>query len=198
MKMERMCFPDFPTIYSLTFFERFFVSDEYGPYIYHFSGDGALLSAIQPPSAFLPRDQNGNLNFTSLEDLDGIPTTGRTPNQGAWLLLMVSTERLMSSLGFEGLTKDTENNILYAMLQTATVQDGGLEKTTSRHTRLLGYDISVNPPDLTGEWVVPLPQSKKNKTRKCSEILFLGDGVFLALSRDGHGKGDDELESDYK
>lgn len=157
----------------------YWVSDEYGPYIYRFSGDGQLIQTIQPPSAILPRDSDGNLNFTSESD----PTTGRADNQG-----------------FEGLTFDVENNVVYAMLQSATIQDGGDDKTTSRYTRLLAYDVS-NPsvrPELVGEWVVPLPQSKKNKTRACSEIAFVSPGVFFALSRDGDGKGGDDLQSSYK
>ncbi len=86
------------------------------------------------------------------------------------------------------------------MLQSATIQDGGDDKTTSRYTRLLAYDVS-NPsvrPELVGEWVVPLPQSKKNNTRACSEIAFVSPGVFFALSRDGDGKGGDDLQSSYK
>lgn len=105
------------------------------------------------------------------------------------------------SSGFEGLTYDYTTRTLYAMLQTATVQDGGADKTTSQYTRLFAYHIPVNPlakPQLTGEWVVPLPQSNKNKTRGCSEIHFVSPGIFLALSRDGDGRGGDEVESKYK
>ncbi|KAK0493541.1 esterase-like activity of phytase-domain-containing protein [Armillaria luteobubalina] len=157
----------------------YWVSDEYGPYIYRFSGDGQLIQTIQPPSAILPRDAEGNLNFTS----DSDPTTGRAGNQG-----------------FEGLTLDVENDVVYAMLQSATIQDGGDAKTTSRYTRLVAYDVS-NPsvrPELVGEWVVPLPQSKKNRTRACSEIAFVSPGVFFALSRDGDGEGGSDLQSSYK
>lgn len=102
--------------------------------------------------------------------------------------------------GFEGLTLDRSNNILYAMLQSATIQDGGDDKATSRHTRLIAYDVSnlsVRPP-LVGEWVVPLPLSDKGNTRACSEIQFVSPGVFLALSRDGDGRGGDDNNSKYK
>lgn len=104
------------------------------------------------------------------------------------------------NLGFEGLTTDDSGNTLYALLQTATIQDGGGDKTTSRFTRLLAFDISnpdVRPP-LIGEWVVPLPQSKKDKTRGASEVHFVHQNVFLVLARDGNGHGDDDTESDYK
>ena len=42
----------------------FFVSDEYGPYIYRFSATGTLLGAIRPPEAFIPK-RNGQDSFSS-------------------------------------------------------------------------------------------------------------------------------------
>ena len=57
---------------------RFWVSDEYGPYIYRFSADGALVQTIQPPEAIIPLDDDGNIMFTSEED----PATGRASNSG--------------------------------------------------------------------------------------------------------------------
>ncbi|EDR07135.1 uncharacterized protein LACBIDRAFT_235871, partial [Laccaria bicolor S238N-H82] len=157
----------------------YWVSDEYGPYIYHFTSNGQLIQAIQPPRAILPLDASGHLNFSSVTG----PTTGRTGNQG-----------------FEGLTYDDNTKTLYAMLQSATIQDGGSAKTTNRYTRLLAFNVA-NPiitPKLVGEWVVPLPQSSKGKTQACSEIHFISPGIFLALSRDGNGRGGDDAKSGYK
>ncbi|KAI0070561.1 hypothetical protein K474DRAFT_767559 [Panus rudis PR-1116 ss-1] len=157
----------------------FWMSDEYGPYIFHFDSQGHLLQAIQPPDAILPKI-GGELNFTA----EVIPDTGRSPNQG-----------------FEGLTLDDTGNTLYVLLQSATVQDGGDDDTTSRYTRLLAYDVSdplILTPPLIGEWVVPLPQSKKNKTRAASEVHFVHKNVFLVLARDGNGHGDDDTDSSYK
>ncbi|KIK63497.1 hypothetical protein GYMLUDRAFT_197129 [Collybiopsis luxurians FD-317 M1] len=163
----------------------YWISDEYGPYIYRYTADGILIQTIQPPDAFLPRDSDGNLNFTSEVD----PTTGRAGNQG-----------------FEGLTLDAKNDILYAMLQSATIQDGGDNDDTSRYARMVAYDIAdavIKEPTLVGEWVVPLPVStSKSKTRACSEIHFVSENVFLALSRDGNGNGagndTDDTTSKYK
>ncbi|PPQ84110.1 hypothetical protein CVT24_002358 [Panaeolus cyanescens] len=157
----------------------YWISDEYGAYVYRFTADGNLIQTIQPPPAFLPRDANGDLNFTSVNP----PTTGRNANQG-----------------FEGLTMDHDRQVLYVMLQSATIQDGGSSKSTSRFTRLLAYNVA-NPavkPRLVGEWVVPLPLSDKNNTRACSEIHFVSKNIFLALSRDGDGRGGDDNNSKYK
>lgn len=84
------------------------------------------------------------------------------------------------------------------MLQSAAIQDGGADKTTSRYTRLFAFDVKGKKSSLVGEWVVPLPQSSKNNTRACSEIIFVGKDTFLALSRDGDGRGGDEIDSSYK
>ncbi|KAL1745518.1 esterase-like activity of phytase-domain-containing protein [Schizophyllum fasciatum] len=162
----------------------FWVSDEYGPYIYLFSADGALLHAIAPPAAVLPK-KDGETDFTSVED----PDSGRAANQG-----------------LENLTLDRATQTLYAMLQSAAVQDGGGEDTTSRYTRLLAFDVSgVSTADgagdaaYVGEWVVELPVSNnKGKRRAASEIHFVRDGVFLVLCRDGKGAGDDDAKAKYK
>ena len=84
--------------------------------------------------------------------------------------------------------------------------DGGDDDETSRHTRLLAYDVSgVSTADGTGnasyvgEWVVQLPVSgNKGKTRKASEIHFVSNGTFLVLCRDGKGAGDDDSKAKYK
>ena len=90
--------------------------------------------------------------------------------------------------------------MLYAMLQSATIQDGGNKKSHSRYTRLVAYNVSnlSEQPNLTGEFVVPLPQDANGDTIECSEIHFIANGVFLALSRDSNGHGDDDTLSTYK
>ncbi|EIM83805.1 uncharacterized protein STEHIDRAFT_148606 [Stereum hirsutum FP-91666 SS1] len=174
----------------------FWMSDEYGPYIYKFSSSGSLIKAIQPSAAILPLDKKGNVNFTSAVD----PKTGRAVNQG-----------------FEGLTTDSSHNTLYALLQSATIQDGGDDDMTSRYTRLVAFDVSSSSTassftaanvtssrsetatgTVTGEWVVPLPTSKKGKTRAASELHYVSEGVFFVLSRDGKGHGDDDDDASYK
>ncbi|KAJ7466582.1 esterase-like activity of phytase-domain-containing protein [Mycena galericulata] len=152
----------------------YWTSDEYGPYIYTFSGDGHLIQTIEPPAAILPFDSKGNLNFTANVD----PATGRAANQG-----------------FEGLTLDVTTHTLYAMLQSATVQDGELQ-----YTRLLAYNVSqpsVAVP-LIGEWIVPLPVSSKGKVEASSEIHFVAPHTFLCLARDGNGHGGSGDDIKYK
>ncbi|ELU38563.1 hypothetical protein AG1IA_07411 [Rhizoctonia solani AG-1 IA] len=91
----------------------FWTSDEYGPYIYRFGANGTLLQAIQPPTAILPTI-GGKLNFTSSIS----PEFGRDANQAS-----------------------SDGRTLFALLQSATIQDGGGDKETNRYTRLFAWDI---------------------------------------------------------
>jgi hypothetical protein len=162
----------------------FWVSDEYGPYIYHYAADGKLLGAIRPPAAFIPM-RKGEENFASNNPPKGgsapspeNPESGRQNNQG-----------------FEGLALGPDGKHLYVLLQSATIQDGGAggSSPTRFNTRLLAYDISdPAAPKLTGEYVVQLPRfkDKKGKTLVAaqSELLALNDKQFLLVARDS-GRG---------
>lgn len=102
--------------------------------------------------------------------------------------------------GFEGLTFDPSTGTLYALLQSALIQDGGSNKNDQRFTRLFAYDVADpdSAVELIGEWVVPLPIDSKSNTEACSEIHFVSPGIFLALSRDGDGRGGSSDTSSYK
>jgi len=168
----------------------YFISDEYGPYIYRFSATGKLMSAIRPPEAFIPM-RNGKQNFSSNNPGPGAakpdplnPVSGRQNNQG-----------------FEGMSLTSDGKQLVVILQSATRQDGGDSGATRRHTRMLTYDIA-NPSQarLLAEYVVPLPvfQSGQNTLVAAqSELLALSATKFLLLARDsnnGYGmKGSDSL-----
>ena len=159
------------------------VSDEYGPYIYHFSAEGKMISATQPPKAFLPM-RKGELNFSSNNVGEGgtkpepkDPDTGRQNNQG-----------------FEGLSLTPDGKFLIALLQSATRQDGGDSSSTRMNTRALVYDASdVDHLKLVHEYVVPLPTfDSKGKVAVAaqSEILALSDKSFLMIARDSNnGQG---------
>ena len=92
-----------------------------------------------------------------------------------------------------------DGSTLFALLQSATMQDGGTSDTTSQNTRFLSYDLTCSPPTLIGEWVVPLPQTNgQGKTLAASEVHYVSETIFLVLSRDGKGNGDSTTESKHK
>jgi len=162
----------------------FWVSDEYGPYIYHFSPAGKMLGAIRPPEAYIPR-RNGSESFSAnsppiynlnLTVIPGNNPTGRDPNQG-----------------FEGLTASPDGKTLYALMQSALDQEGGLHSADRRYARFVKYDVT-NPahPVYVAEYVVPLPTFNNNTLVAAqSEIHYISDTQFLVLARDsgkGHGQ----------
>ncbi|KAL7411305.1 esterase-like activity of phytase-domain-containing protein [Mrakia frigida] len=158
----------------------FYVSDEYGPYIYHFSATGSLLSTIAPPAAVLPM-KDGALSFTS----DAFPDTGRAPNQG-----------------FEGLTASPDGSKLWAVAQSGMVQDGGADQD-NKYTRIFGWDLTTSAPTLVEEYVFLLPVTNgKSKALATSDFRWLNSDststTFILLSRDGKGMGNDDSESKHK
>jgi hypothetical protein len=174
----------------------FWVSDEYGPCVYHYTADGTLLGVIQPPQAFIPM-RDGKENFSSNNPPAGgkgpaskDPSIGRQNNQG-----------------FEGLAMSADGKQLFVLLQSATIQDGGKAGGGSPkrfNTRLLAYDISdVKAPKLSAEYVVQLPRFKDAKGKELvaaqSELHALDDHRFLVIARDsGHGFGLKDSTSVYR
>ena len=179
----------------------FWISDEYGPYIYKFNASGRMQHAIQPPQAYLPR-RNGTISFNAdsppLYNPDAVPEpvdteSGRNNNQG-----------------LEGLTVSADGQMLYALMQSALDQEGGPGKRSRRPARLLVYDIGGHgrEPVLVGEHVVLLPTysdyTEKNPAKAVrvagqSEIHQLRTGDFLVLARDsGFGRGQEETRSVYR
>ena len=171
----------------------FFISDEYGPYIYRFSAQGRMLGAIRPPDAFIPR-RKGTDHFSSNNPGAGAgapeppdPETGRQNNQG-----------------FEGLALTPDGKYLVALLQSATRQDGGDAPETRDHTRMLYYDITdIDHPKLVREHVVQLPAfmlaGGKRRVAAQSELLALDRDHFLVFCRDsGNGYGLEGATSLYR
>jgi hypothetical protein len=169
----------------------FFVSDEYGPYIYHFSRAGKMLSAIRPPEAVIPR-RKGKDHFSANAPGAGAPRpdpanpeTGRQNNQG-----------------LEGLALTPDGKHLVTILQSATRQDGGDKPETRNYTRIFYYDIS-NPDQakLVRHYVVSLPvfdADGKPRIAAQSELLALDESRFLLLCRDGNGFGTKNALSLYR
>lgn len=159
----------------------FWVSDEYGPYIYKFSAAGKMQLAIAPPDAYIPH-RNGSVSFSA----NSPPIYDQSE-----VIIPADTESGRdNNQGLEGLTQTASGQKLYALLQSALDQEGGPKSANRRQARLLEYDIS-NPskPVYSHEYVVSLPVIGGKVTGQ-SEIHSLGDGQFLVLARDsnaGHG-----------
>jgi hypothetical protein len=148
------------------------IGDEYGAYIYHFNAIGEMIGAIRPPDAVIPLRQ-GHENFSAGETAKGEPQSGRQNNQG-----------------FEGMSIAPGGKTLFAMTQSALVQDTDPAKikATRRNVRLLEYDISAAP-RLIHEYAVQLPfygDGKPQTVAAQSEMLALNSHQLLLLCRDSN------------
>jgi hypothetical protein len=170
----------------------FFIGDEYGPYIYRFSPDGRMLSAIRPPEAFIPK-RNGRDHFSSNNPGPGAsPPEPRNPEAGR-----------SNNQGFEGLALTPGGKFLVAALQSAARQDSGGSQNRE-FTRLLYFDLAdPGQPRLVREHVVRLPvflgADGKRQVAAQSELVALDETRFLLLCRDGgNGYGTDGATSLYR
>ena len=112
---------------------NFFVSDEYGPYIYKFDRQGHLIQRIPVPAEFLIAnptdgvDEAGN----SLELYPDHNTSGRQANRG-----------------MEGLAITPDGRKLVGIMQNALLQDNALNSNTppgrrGLTTRIYTYDLTT-------------------------------------------------------
>ena len=168
------------------------ISDEYGPYVYHYTASGNLIGVIRPPEAFIPKRMSGGVpvdDFSANSPPAGVPATKGNPVSGR-----------QNNQGFEGLTISPDHKKLFILLQSALIQDLDATSATTirltRHnTRMLAYDITTSTPALIGEYVVQLPLYAQPvnggvelRTAAASELLALNDHQFLVLARDsGNG-----------
>jgi len=139
----------------------FFISDEYGPYIYEFTRQGYLLRRINVPQKFSIANPNSD---PSLELLGN--SSGRQANRG-----------------MEGLAITPNGLTLFGIMQNALLQDNGLNPgTTDRlglNNRILKVDLLTGK---TREYVYVLDAI--NRGQGASEILAINDHEFLVIERD--------------
>lgn len=150
----------------------FFISDEYGPLLGRYTASGELVSEFSVPDALVPKDQPptpGTVDFSATNANE----SGRRGNRG-----------------LEGLSVSPDEKLLFAMLQSPTMQDGGASNP-SRNTRLLVYDIeegSATENQIVGEYIYQLSlkgNAAGTRHTPVSEILALNDRQLLVLERDG-------------
>lgn len=139
----------------------FFISDEYGPYLFEFDRQGHLLRRITIPAKFLIANPSADPNAELLGN-----TSGRQANRG-----------------MEGLAISPDGRTLFGIMQSALLQDEGLSPgTTNRlgvNNRILKVDLQTGE---THEYVYVLDAI--NRGQGVSEILAINDHEFLVVERD--------------
>lgn len=137
----------------------FYVSDEYGPFLYEFKPNGKRRRVLSLPSKFLADLPSAN------------PTVELTSNVAG----------RQSNRGMEGLAISPDGRRLYGIMQSPLVQDGGLDASLKRvglNTRLVEIDVHTGA-------VRELLYVLDNIAFGISEVLAINDHELLVLERDG-------------
>ncbi len=142
---------------------HFYVSDEYGPSVHEFDRKGVMLRAFQTPANMLPRDALGQRNFAD----DKGNVAGRRSNRG-----------------FEGLAITPDGKFVFAILQSAMLDEGGKDGAVSR---IVKFDT------VTGKAVAQYAYAMDSagQGRGVSALVAFNDHQFLALERNNRGVGVD-------
>jgi hypothetical protein len=149
--------------------KTFFVSDEYGPYIYQFTRDGYLIRKVQVPAKFLVGRTTGDIDSAgnSLELYPNLNMSGRQANRG-----------------MEGLAITPDGRYLVGLMQNALIQDNGLNTATPPgRVGVLNRILRVNlETGRTEEFVYPLDSISQG--RGTNDLVAVNDHEFLVVERD--------------
>lgn len=138
---------------------HFFVSDEYGPYVYEFDSTGHRVRSVNMPNGLLA-------------DLpSAVPAEELTKNASG----------RQSNRGMEGLAISPDGSKLYGIMQSALIQDGGLDAASARvgtNNRIVEIDVATGA---VREFLYVLDSPSLG----ISEITAINDHQFLVIERDG-------------
>jgi hypothetical protein len=141
---------------------HFLVSDEYGPSLLEINGAGQQVRRYPIPANLLPRNAaSGAVNHAS----DTGNTAGKRTNRG-----------------FEGLAISPDGRTVYAMLQSAMLDEGG---SSGVFNRIVAFDTRTTRP--IAQYAYRMEGSSEG--RGISALVALNDTEFLVLERNNRGLG---------
>lgn len=141
---------------------NFLVSDEYGPSLYEFNRSGQLVRTFSTPSNLIPRNAGtGVANYAS----DTGNTAGKRTNRG-----------------FEGLAVSPNGQFAFAMLQSATLDEGG---GNGVYNRIVKFDLNTGA--VAGQYAYKMEGSSQG--RGISALVAINDHEFDVLERNNRGLG---------
>lgn len=148
------------------------VSDEYGPSLLEINRAGEVVRRYQTPVNLVPRNaQSGTANYAD----DTGNTAGKRTNRG-----------------FEGLAISPDGRIVYAMLQSAMLDEGAGNGTLAR---IVAFDTRTARP--LAQYAYRMDGSSQG--RGTSALVALNEREMLVLERNNRGLGvDGELTSPNK
>lgn len=148
------------------------ISDEYGPSLLEINRAGQLVRRYELPANVLPRNAaTGIVNHAN----DTNNTAGKRTNRG-----------------FEGLAISPDGRTVFAMLQSAMLDEGG---SSGMVNRIVAFDTRTARP--IAQYAYRMEGSSQG--RGISALVALNDAEFLVLERNNRGLGvDANLDSPNK
>jgi hypothetical protein len=148
------------------------VSDEYGPSLLEINRAGQVVRRYETPANLLPRNAaTGVVNHAS----DSGNDAGKRSNRG-----------------FEGLAISPDGRTVYAMLQSAMLDEGGSNGTWNR---IVAFDTRTAR--MTAQYAYRMEGSTQG--RGISALVAINDSELLVLERNNRGLGvDSNLASPNK
>ena len=140
---------------------HFYVSDEYGPSLYEFDDKGRRVRTFATPTNLIPRNDAGMPNFAA----DTGNTKGKRTNRG-----------------FEGLAISPDGNYVYAMLQSAMLDEGGGNGVCNRIVKFNTWSGTA-----VAQYAYQMEGSSQG--RGISALFAVNDHEFLVLERNNRGIG---------
>ncbi len=138
------------------------VSDEYGPSLLEINSAGQVVRRYDTPANLLPRDAaTGTVNHAS----DVGNNAGKRTNRG-----------------FEGLAISPDGRTVYAMLQSAMLDEGGSSGTLNR---IVAFDTRTTR--AKAQYAYRMDGSSQG--RGISALVAISDTEFLVLERNNRGLG---------
>ena len=138
------------------------VSDEYGPSVREFSRSGELLRTYTTPANLLPRNTSSGPYFGND---DGSNNAGKRTNRG-----------------FEGLAISPDGQFAYAMLQSATRDEGAGNGSINR---IVKFDTATG--SAVAQYAYAMQRSGQGQG--ISALVAINDHEFFVLERNNRGVG---------
>lgn len=141
---------------------HFFVSDEYGPSLYEFNRDGQFIRAFANPGNVIPRNAaTGTPNYAN----DTGNNAGKRTNRG-----------------YEGLAISPDGQYLFAMLQSAMLDEGG---GNGVYNRIVKFSTATG--NAVAQYAYKMEGSSQG--RGISALVAINNHQFMVLERNNRGVG---------
>ncbi|MGZ8394725.1 MAG: esterase-like activity of phytase family protein [Nitrospira sp.] len=140
---------------------HFYVSDEYGPSLYEFDQKGKRVRSFVTPTNLIPRSAANMPNYAN----DTGNTAGKRTNRG-----------------FEGLAISPDGAYVYAMLQSAMLDEGG---SSGLCTRIVKFSTGTGT--AVAQYAYQMEGSSQG--RGISALFAINGHEFLVLERNNRGIG---------